>query len=158
MWNHCHRQAEITPASGHAYELCGRLDDAFGSYGDVTGYNILADNPATRALFAAAHIGLGWVLIRRWQQHHLQEPQQRPTNHKNKEKAFQVAHVHFLTALKLSSSSTDASTTAAIGRVAVASDALAMKLRLHSGLAASLWESRWTGTARVCGMACGADQ
>jgi hypothetical protein len=117
------------------------------------------DNPATRAVVAAAHIGLGWVLIRRWQKHHLQEPQQRPTNHKNKEKAFQVAHVHFLTALKLSSSSssTDASTTAVISGVAAASDAPAMKLRLHLGLAASLWESRCMLAALVC-VACDADQ
>jgi hypothetical protein len=33
-----------------------------------------------------------------------------------------------------------------------------MKLRLHLGLAASLWESRCMLAALVCGVACDADQ
>lgn len=131
----------VTALSGRAYELCGRFDDAFTSYGRAADSSSRVDNAATRALAAAAHIGLGWVCIRRWQkqQHHASHEQQQP-NHKIKERIFQVAHVHFITASKLCSSSVHTTTTVSASQGVFFSDT--MKLMMYAGLAASLWDQR----------------
>jgi hypothetical protein len=131
----------FTALSGRAYELCGQFDDASASYSHASDGSNSVDSAAARCLAAEAHVGLGWICIYRWQQQ--QQQQQQQPDHKIKERIFQVAHVHFLTALKFSTSSAgsaDAAITAAARDGPSVRDAI--NTRLYSGLALSLFDQR----------------
>ena len=91
------------------------------------------DIVSTRALSSAAHVGFGWVKL-----HHQQQQQQQ--QQKINDKAYQIAHVHFLTAFKFSSSSSSSSSDSP-STVSDTGD-LAMKLRLYRGLTISLSDRR----------------
>jgi hypothetical protein len=56
---------------------------------------------------------------------------------KHKEKVFQVAHVHFLTSLKLIGGSA-----AGAANAAGCNAAFKLPLRLYRGIVTSLWQSR----------------
>ena len=89
-------------------------------------------------MVAVAHTGLGWVKMQQQQQQQQQQPEEHMQ--KQKEKVFQVAHVHFLTSLKLIGDTADA---------ACCSAAFKLSLRLYRGLVTSLWQSRWLVTCDV---------
>jgi hypothetical protein len=122
----------FTIALGFAFEQARDNEHALQWYDRAAGSSSSGYSTATRAIAAAAHTGLGWVKLQQQQQ---QQPDEQMR--KQKEKVFQVAHVHFLTSLKLiGGSAADAANTAGC------SAAFKLPLRLYRGLVTSLWQSR----------------
>jgi hypothetical protein len=121
---------------GLAYERCSRFNEAIIHYEQATGSSSAVSSSSIttpiRALSAAAHVGLGWSKLYR---HHHTAPQQQQQN--VAEKTFQIAHAHFLTALKLISSSSSSSADATRS-----DDAMALQLRIYRGLVISLCDQR----------------
>jgi hypothetical protein len=131
--------------AGYCFERCGLWDDSLKNYelaasSSCSGIDIVS----TRALSSAAHVGLGWVKLHHYHHHQQQKQQQQPTHQQHQkinEKAYQIAHVHFLTALKFSSSISSSSSSDSPSTVADDGD-LAMKLRLYRGLTISICDRR----------------